>query len=338
MPSEKAGLISQGRAMPDFKSFLVLSDIHFAGSAEKERSNFELQSIDNPALRLLVRFYRRYFWLKDPFAHNHLLQRVLDYPENPDFVVANGDYSCDSAFIGVSDPAAFASAHQCLLNLRNRFHSHFHAVLGDHELGKVSLFGGKGGMRIASWHAASRGLGLQPFWKLQIGNYVWLGIASSLVALPVFEPEILPEEKAEWLDLRQEHMANIQETFKSLESHQRLFLFCHDPTALPFLWEQEDIRVRLHQIDRTFIGHLHTNLILWKSTLLAGMPPIRMLGNSVRRMSTALHKAKYWRDFNVLLCPALAGIELLNDGGFCTGSFDIEGKQPTRFQFHPLPR
>jgi hypothetical protein len=324
--------------MLEHQSFLFLSDIHFAGSAEKERVNFELKSIDHPSLRLLVMFYRRYFWLKDPFAHNHLLQRVLEHPGNPDVVVANGDYSCDSAFIGVSDPAAFASAHQCLLNLRHRFNPCFHAIFGDHELGKLSLFGGKGGMRIASWHAACHGLKLLPFWKFEIGNYVWLGIVSSLVALPVFESEILPEEKNEWIDLRKEHMARIRQTFQSLKTKQRLFLFCHDPTALPFLWEEEVIQKKLHQIDRTIIGHLHSKLILWKSSLLAGMPPVRILGNSIRRMSTALHKAKCWRDFNVLLCPSLAGIELLKDGGFCTGTFEPEGKNPARFLHHRIPR
>ena len=113
--------------------------------------------------------------------------------------------------------------------------------------------------------------------------------------------------------------------------------FCHDPTALPFLWREEAIRPRLPQIEHTIIGHLHTNLVLWNSRLLAGMPPIRFLGHTVRRLSTALHEASHWRPFHVRLCPALAGIELLKDGGYCTIELDPEARRPARFRFHPLP-
>jgi hypothetical protein len=114
-------------------------------------------------------------------------------------------------------------------------------------------------------------------------------------------------------------------------------IFCHDPTALPFLWREEAIRSRLPQIEHTIIGHLHTNLVLWNSRLLAGMPPIRCLGHTVRRLSTALHEARLWRPFHVRLCPALAGIELLKDGGFCTIELDPEARHPACFRFHRLP-
>jgi len=40
----------------------------------------------------------------------------------------------------------------------------------------------------------------------------------------------------------------------------------------------------------------------------------------------------------VRLCPALSGIELLNDGGYCTVEIDPTAKLPARFKFHPLPR
>ena len=62
------------------------------------------------------------------------------------------------------------------------------------------------------------------------------------------------------------------------------------------------------------------------------MPPIRFLGNTVRRLSTALNEARRWRPFHVRLCPALAGIELLKDGGYCTLEIDPEARQP-----RPLP-
>src|SRR5262247_2714741 len=103
------------------KQLLICSDIHYASAAEKKRINYELAAIENPFQRLVVRFYRRYFWLRDPFAHNALLDQVLTAPVEPDLAIANGDYSCDSAFIGVADPAARESARECLGKLRTRF-------------------------------------------------------------------------------------------------------------------------------------------------------------------------------------------------------------------------
>lgn len=119
-----------------------------------------------------------------------------------------------------------------------------------------------------------------------------------------------------------------------LESSQRVLLFCHDPSALPFLWRDDVVRARLGQIEQTVIGHLHTPVVLWKSRLLAGMPQIHFLGHTVRRFSGALHEARHWRDFRVRLCPALAGIELLKDGGFYAVDLDPGGSVPARFTLH----
>src|SRR5262245_60959568 len=96
---------------------LICSDIHYASDAEKRRVHYELNAIENPVQRLMVRYYRRFFWLRDPFAHNELLNYVLQTPVEPDVAVANGDYSCDSGFIGVADPAARQSAKECLTKL-----------------------------------------------------------------------------------------------------------------------------------------------------------------------------------------------------------------------------
>jgi hypothetical protein len=68
------------------------------------------------------------------------------------------------------------------------------------------------------------------------------------------------------------------------------------------------------------------------------MPVIPFLGNSVRRMSRALNEARCWRPFKVRLCPALAGIELLKDGGYCELRIHPEGSHPAEFRFHPIPR
>jgi hypothetical protein len=115
-------------------------------------------------------------------------------------------------------------------------------------------------------------------------------------------------------------------------------LFCHDPTALPFLWREEAVRNRLPQLEQTIIGHLHSNLVLWKSRLLAGMPRIGFLGHAAKRMSAALREARHWEPFKVRLCPALAGIELLKDGGYLTGELDPGRHSPAVFRFHPIPR
>ena len=94
--------------------------------------------------------------------------------------------------------ARFESARIALGKLRQKYGGNFHANFGDHELGKLSVVGHRGGMRIASWHRAVNDLDLKPFWTRSCGAYTLMGIVSSLVALPVFEPDMLPEERAEW--------------------------------------------------------------------------------------------------------------------------------------------
>ena len=317
----------------------ILSDIHYASAAEQARgSDYELSGIRNPLVRAALKTYRNFVWVRNPLNQNHLLDKFLNAVGSPDCVIALGDYACDSAFLGVSDDAACQSARECLEKLRQRFGDNVRAVIGDHDLGKVSLLGDRGGMRLASWRRATEELGLQPFWQLDLGNYALLGVASSLIAFPVFEPDTLPEERPEWLHLRGQHLNEIRRTFAALKPNQRVLLFCHDPTALPFLWREEAVRNKLSQLEQTVVGHLHSNLIFWKSRVLAGMPRISFLGHSVKRFSTALRDARHWRPFKVRLCPALAGIELLKDGGYYAASLDAEARQPVRFQFHRLGR
>jgi hypothetical protein len=317
----------------------ILSDIHYAAAAERARgSDHEIRNIRNPVLRAFVRLHRRYVWLREPMSHNYLLDQFLTQGGSFDYVIANGDYSCNSACLGVSDDAACQSVRECLDKLRHAFGARLRAGYGDHELGKVSLVGGRGGMRLASWERARHELGLEPLWKLEVGNYVLLGVVSSLVALPVFESDTLPAERPAWERLRAEHLEEIRRAFAALRSRQRVLLFCHDPTALPFLWREESVRAKLPQIERTIVGHLHSNLVLWQSRLLAGMPQIRFLGHTARRLSAALREARQWRPFHVLLCPAVAGIELLKDGGYLTAALDPEARQPAQFRFHPLAR
>jgi len=317
----------------------VVSDIHYASAAERARGNdYEFRAIDNILLRLFVRMHRRFIWLREPLNQNHLLERFLNEAGAFDHVIANGDYSCNTAFVGMSDDAACQSARECLERLRQKFGDRLRANFGDHELGKVSFFGGQGGMRLSSWQRARDELGLERFWELEIGRYVLMGVVSSLIALPVFEPDTLPEERPEWERLRTEHLAEIREAFAKLDPGKRVILFCHDPTALPFLWREEKVRGRLSQIEQTIIGHLHSPFILWQSRLLAGMPRIGFLGHTAKRLSTALREARHWKPFNVRLCPALAGIELLKDGGYLSIELNPDGGRPARFQSHRLDR
>jgi hypothetical protein len=325
--------------MSDSIRIAIVSDIHYASAAEQARGNdYEFRGLANPFLRLFVRFHRRFFWLRDPLSQNYLLDRFIERAGKYNYAIANGDYSCNSAFIGLSDDAACQSASECLQKLRQTFGDSLYANFGDHELGKISFFGDRGGMRLASWRGAREELRLRPFWQFKVGNYVLLGLVSSLIALPVFEPDCMPEERAEWERLRNEHFSEVRAAFTALQSKQRVLLFCHDPTALPFLWQDEAIRARLPQIEQTIIGHLHSKLIWWKSRLLAGMPHVTFLGHTAKRLSAALHQGRYWRPFHVRLCPALAGIQLLNDGGFISAELYPELEQPARFRFHPLPR
>jgi hypothetical protein len=149
---------------------------------------------------------------------------------------------------------------------------------------------------------------------------------------------MLPAEQGEWQELRREHLEDIRRGFSALKPSQRVLLFCHDPTALPFLWREPAVREKIPQIERTIIGHLHSNLIFLKSRMLAGMPVISFLGHTPKRLSSALREARYWKPFKVLLCPSLSGIELLKDGGFYTVEVDSEGHRPAEFRFHRLGR
>jgi hypothetical protein len=317
----------------------IVSDIHYAGAAEQARGNdYEFRDIHNPLLRTALRCHRRFVWLREPLGQNHLLDEFLERAGALDYLVANGDYSCNTAFIGVSDEAACQSARECLEKLRQKFGPGMQATFGDHELGKLSFVGGRGGMRLESWRRARQELGLAPFWRVEMGGYVLIGVVSSLIALPVFEPDTLREERAEWSRLRAEHLAEIRRAFGGLDPGQRVLLFCHDPSALPFLAGEETVRAKLPQIEQTIIGHLHSNLIFRQSQLLAGMPTIGFLGHTMKRLSTALRAARDWRPFKVRLCPSLAGIELLKDGGYYTAELDLEARRPARFQLHRLAR
>ncbi len=319
-------------------SLAILSDVHYAGAAEQKRGEYCLCQLSNPLQRLAVKLYRHYFWLRDPFAHNELLDDFIRRTRGVDLIIANGDYSCDSRFIGISDDAAFASAQECLQKLRGGSATQVLATVGDHELGKKPLGANAGGLRIKSFARARDDLDLPPFWVSEQGNYVLVGVTSTIAALPVYEAEALSEEVTDWRRLRDEHLQQIGHSFSKLRPYQRVLLFCHDPTALPFLYRVKEVREKLPQIESTIVGHLHSNIVMFNSRLFAGCPPIAFMGHTVRRLSIALREARLWQHFKVRLCPSLAGIELLKDGGYFTAELELNAAQPARIEFHPLPR
>jgi hypothetical protein len=315
---------------------LVVSDPHYASEAEKARRGWELRAIRSPALRLFAKCYRHYFWLADPTAHNGQLDRFLDQAGSPDLVVANGDYSCDSGFIGLADDAAHTSARECLGKLRRRFGDRLLAIMGDHEFGKMSLFGGVGGPRFASWRRCVDELGLAPVWSRETESHRLIGVTSSLAALPVFAAEILPEEAVAWEKVRAEHQRTLEQAMGQLGASQRWILFCHDPTALPYLAQIPVLAAAMNRLDATILGHLHSELILETSRRLAGVPEISFLGQTVRRLTGALRKARAWKPFHPVLCPALAGIQFRRDGGFLEVALGKPGDPPT-FRRKHLP-
>ncbi len=320
------------------KRILIISDIHYASEAEQARGAYESRLTRNPVKRALIGFYRDRIWHRAPLQSNYLLAKCLDRAPNPDLVVANGDYSCDSGYIGVSDAAARESARLCLGVLRERYGARLLAILGDHELGKKSLVGGNGGLRMDSWRRCVDDLKLQPLWSRREGRYALIGVTSSLIALPTLEPEALPEELESWRALRAGYLRELEAVWRGLPRDARIVLFCHDPTALPYLWQEEFVRERAAQIEKTIIGHLHSPLILWQSGLMRGMPVIPFMGHTVRRLSGALHDGRAWKHFHVTLCPSLAGIELLKDGGYLEMELDTEGREPLVIHRRHLPR
>jgi hypothetical protein len=315
----------------------VLSDIHYAGDAEKARVDYCHRSIQNPRVRLAVRLYRHFLWQRDPFAHNHLLDKFIAAANDAGLVIANGDYACDSAFIGVADDPTLQSANECLAKLRASFGDRLHAIIGDHELGKRPLGADIGGMRLESFRRSREMLSLKPFWTLTMGNYVLIGITATLLALPVLQGELLENEADQWHALLAQQIEEIRRAFINLAPSQRVLLFCHDPTALPYLAQIPEVRNKLPQIERTIIGHLHSDLILFKSRILCGMPVISFLGHTWQRNSRALRQARHWKPFNVLLCPSLPGIQLLKDGGYLTIDLDPAADNFAQFRKHRLP-
>src|SRR5579862_6015971 len=89
----------------------VLSDVHYACAAEQARGHdYEYRDLANPLLRFLVEMYRHFIWLRHPLGQNGRLDEFIQRAGKPDWVIANGDYCCDTGFVGLSDDASLQSA------------------------------------------------------------------------------------------------------------------------------------------------------------------------------------------------------------------------------------
>jgi hypothetical protein len=210
--------------------------------------------------------------------------------------------------------------------------------MGDHELGKTSIIGKQGGPRIASLERWKSDLQFPVQWDFSWHHWRMVGICSTLAAFPVYAPEVHPDELHSWESAREAHTAWIRDTFGSIAPDEKIVLFCHDPSALGYLAQIPEIRDRLDQIAVTWVGHMHSPLVEKAAGVFSGMPPIHWMGNSMRRFTVALEKARIWKKFNMKLCPSPSGSELLRDGGFYEM---ILHSDPDRFKpvciFHPVP-
>jgi hypothetical protein len=316
---------------------LVVSDLHLAGPRERMRRAHEAKAIGNPLLRLVARAWRQGFWLKDPLAHNDKLDRIVALNPDPEVVVANGDYTVNSAFVGISDDASCESAGQCLDTLRSAYGSRLLACVGDHELGKHSLFGGQGGPRFESWRRVVSRLRIEPWWRRDFGKFAFIAVPSTLMALPAFEPELLAEERPLWHAERERVVREVAAAIAAVGPDRRIVLFCHDPTALPHLLAIPEVSAAMDRLEATVIGHLHSPFILATARRLAGIPHIRWAGSSVRRYTGALRQARAWRAFRIVFCPSPTGAEFFKDGGWLTAEFDADRGGPIQWTTHRLP-
>jgi len=328
-----------------FKSFVreilklaVISDLHYAGPLETAGGHPRAGLTQNPLANAFMHAWDRWFWMRDPFAHNAMLDDFIAQVPPTHRVVANGDYSCDAACVGMADAAAFESASLCLGKLRTAFAGRLQLVLGDHELGKQSFIGGRGGLRLEAWHASTSELQLKPLWTEHHGNLVLLGVTSSLVGLELLRRDAPDSDWPEWQRLRSEHIAAIADVFRNLKPSERVALFCHDPGALPFLLNLPEVAGRMDRIESTVVGHLHSQLVFTLSRLLAGAPQVRFLGATAQRWSGALNRARQWKPFKPVLCPAMAGIELTGRGGWLELALDVGRGRLISAQVRPMPR
>ena len=97
--------MTRQKPMPKTFCIAVVSDVHYAADEERARCAdfYSLREIKNPAARIAERAFHHFIWLRDHGAHNDLFDKFLAAAGQPDLVVANGDFSCNTAQAGLKE-------------------------------------------------------------------------------------------------------------------------------------------------------------------------------------------------------------------------------------------
>ncbi|MGD1089896.1 MAG: hypothetical protein ABR955_14410, partial [Verrucomicrobiota bacterium] len=81
--------IVESSTSPGNVTVAILSDIHYAGAAERARGkNYELHVIANPILRTAVHIYRHVLWMRRPLDQAPQLERFIAEVGPVDYLVA----------------------------------------------------------------------------------------------------------------------------------------------------------------------------------------------------------------------------------------------------------
>lgn len=302
----------------------VLSDLHVLGIRETERSRRIVQdlAVDRPlahrAWERGLHRVRRRLWNRRADERDTCFHHALDEMAllHPDWIVANGDFSGDTAGIGLCDPHAFESVERVTDLLRRTFPDRCLFVFGDHEIGKYSTELKSGGIRLESLRRGEEDLGLESFWHRTAEGVHLVGVNSTLLSLSLFLPEALQTEIPAWQEQRARHLERIRETFSRFPPGDRILLFCHDPSALGELAGIPEVRARIGQIARTVLGHLHIPALL-PITRWIGRLPIHDARYPVARIiARGAKSSQSWDQFRPVVCPSAFGLGHILRGGF----------------------
>lgn len=325
---------------PTSKKYVIFSDVHYAGPSETRRGLAEAKINAPIHQKAFVSFYRNFLWLADPIYHAKRFHQLIGQINHlrPNEIIYLGDLTMDTAFVGLSDPASLESAKEFIDICHSNFQSPMNWVMGDHELGKTSIIGKIGGPRIDSLSKWTDELNMPMHWISKWNRWTIISLCSTLAAFPVYAPEFLPNEQSKWEAAQKQHLDWIKSTFSKIAPDERIVLLCHDPSALGFLSEINEVQEKMNQIAVTWVGHMHTSLVAQAAQIFSGVPEINFLGTSIRRFSIALNRAKIWKDFRMKLCPSPSGSEAYRDGGFFEMIlYDDDEKRYPTCVFHPNP-
>lgn len=312
----------------------VISDIHVLGPGEARRTHRIAHDLgarhswwSRKWNRALLRVRRR-LWNWHPEFREAVFLRALDViaEYEPDWIVADGDYGGDAAGVGISDDESFESVRRVIALMRTTFPDRCRFVFGDHELGKHSTELRRGGIRYESLRRGEAELGLPIFWHERDGPFHLIGLTSTLLTLDLFLPEALPAEIPRWVERREELVARIRSEFAALPADARVLLFLHDPSALAPLATIPEVRVRLAQIERTIVGHLHAPGLLPLAVLLARLPAMNPRYPVARIIAHGARGARDWQAFRPIVCPAVFGAGHHFSGGLLFLETDAAGR------------